>query len=149
MNSHIQKLRQQTASALRKPWIRMSINVVGAMLLWGSWAAIVHLEYPLPVQLRAAFTQAAISGGFTFIGVALLEAIFARTSGLWRVPLAGIGTFTFIFCSVVVIHLLSGTPNIVLTIAPTMTLSFFYCLGYAASLARLATQTAPTAAPLE
>ena len=137
MNSSTPVMLRRLPQLLQKPWFRVAVNVVGAMVLWGSWAAIVHYAHPLLVQLKAAATQAAISGTFTLLGAAVLEAIFARTAPRWRVPVSGLSTFLFIFCSVIIIHQWAGTPNIILTIAPTMTLSFFYCLGYAASLARL------------
>lgn len=127
----------KSVSGLQRPSVRVFVNVSGAMLLWGGWAAIVHQGHPLPVQLKAAVTQAAISGGFTLLGVLLLEAVFARARRRWRVPVAGLTTFFCILVSVLTIHHWAGTPNVLLTVAPTLTLSFFYCLGYAASLARL------------
>ena len=145
MNSSNSVAPRRLSQLLQQPWFRVAVNVIGAMVLWGSWAAIVHHAHPLAVQLKAALTQAAISGTFTLLGAAVLEAIFARTAQRWRVPVSGLSTFVFIFSSVVIIHSWVGTPNIILTIAPTMTLSFFYCLGYAASLARLDANVASNA----
>lgn len=142
MKALLQTLQQKVTTWLQRPFIRIGVNVLGAMLLWGSWAAIVHHAHPLAIQLKAALTQAAISGSFTLVGAAFLEAVFARAAHRWRVPVAGLSTFSFIFASVLTIHHWAGTPSVLLTVAPTLTLSFFYCLGYAASLARLDTQNA-------
>lgn len=128
---------------LKKPWIRVLINAGGAALLWGSWAAFVHRDFPLPVLLQAALTQAFISAFFTTLGASVLEALFARFQDPLRVPVAALGTFTFIFSSVITLHHWSGTPNIFYTIAPTMALSFFYCFGYTLSLKKLANSSIP------
>lgn len=138
MISTISNARSQLQQWLQITWFRIAINAGGAALLWGSWAAIVHRHYDLQTQASAALTQAFISAFFTLIGATVLEAIFARSPIAIRVPAAALCTFVFIFSSVMVIHTLSGTPNIFLTIAPTMTLSFFYCFGYAASLKKIA-----------
>lgn len=128
----------EASALLKKPWIRVLINAGGAALLWGSWAAFVHRDFPLPVLLKAAFTQAFISAFFTTLGASVLEALFARFRDPVRVPVAALGTFTFIFTSVITLHHWSGTPNILFTVAPTMALSFFYCFGYALSLKKIA-----------
>lgn len=137
MTSTITNARSQLQQWLQITWFRIFVNAGGAALLWGSWAAIVHRHYDLHTQAMAALTQAFISAFFTLIGATVLETIFARSPIAIRVPAAALCTFGFIFSSVMIIHTLSGTPNILLTIAPTMTLSFFYCFGYAASLKKI------------
>lgn len=133
----------ETNTLLKKPWVRVLINAAGAALLWGSWAAFVHREFPLPILLKAALMQAFISAFFTTLGATVLEALFARFHDPLRVPVAALGTFMFIFSSVITLHHWSGTPNIFYTIAPTMALSFFYCFGYALSLKKLALPSDP------
>lgn len=135
------RLQQQLQQCLQIAWFRILVNAGGAALLWGCWAAFVQRHYDLHTQITAALTQAFISAFFTLIGATVLETIFARSPKAMRVPAAALGTFTFIFASVVTLHTLSGTPDIVLTIAPTMTLSFFYCFGYATSLKKIALAT--------
>lgn len=129
--------RDRVRQMLQVTWFRIFVNAAGAALIWGSWAAFVHRNFELHILLKAAFTQAFLSAFFTLMGVTLLEAIFARAPEPVRVPFSALSTFAFVLVSVLVIHTVSGTPNVLFTVAPTMILSLFYCFGYAVSLKKI------------
>src|SRR5690606_4733428 len=88
--------RDRVRQMLQVTWFRIFVNVGGAALIWGSWAAFVHRDFELHILLKAAFTQAFLSAFLTLMGVTLLEAIFARAPEPLRVPFSALSTFAFV-----------------------------------------------------
>ena len=117
---------------------RAFFSAVVAFIIWGSWALIAHWDYAIWVKVKAGVTQGMSSFTFTYIGTIMLERLFrVGKTPLTQVLISGLGTFGIVLSSVLVIHTLAGTPEMLLTIAPSMTVSFFYCLSYAAALRKL------------
>ncbi len=108
---------------------------VGAALLYGSWAYFANHEVGVGAGLRAACVQALLSFTATVVLVSLVEHLFAAARnpgwGFWLAGFGGSCTGALVMASV---HGIAGTPNLLLTIAPSLVIGTTFCFVYAAGL---------------
>jgi hypothetical protein len=113
---------------------------------YGCWAAFTHHRLGLGVAMRAGLTQVALSVIVTLVAVLVLERLFRWPSnpvrGFW---LATLGTSTLGTVWLAVGHVLAGTPNIAVTIAPPVIVGAACDFLYAGALLALARRGADTA----
>jgi LytS/YehU family sensor histidine kinase len=106
------------------------VHVLFAFLAMGGWAVFANRGHPMPRPLIAGFVQGVLSGCLTLFLKSAVEALSRRFSGfarLWAPPLiACLGSATIL----VVIHALSGTPEILKTIAVPLLVSSSYAAIY-------------------
>jgi LytS/YehU family sensor histidine kinase len=106
------------------------VHVLFAFLAMGSWAVFANRTHPMPRPLIAGFVQGVLSGCLTLFLKSAVEALSRRFSGfarLWAPPLiACLGSATIL----AVIHALSGTPEILKTIAVPLLVSSSYAAIY-------------------
>lgn len=100
--------------------------------LWSTWGFYVNHEYGEDVAFRAAITQGSLNFIFNMIGVYILEFMYGIFGGptIVRCILAILGTFSITTSCVYVGHYLSGTPEIVMTIAPAISVAFIFSIIY-------------------
>ena len=105
-------------------------SIVGG-LLYGVWTFAIHISYGLPMALKSGTAQFLLSAGLTFVGVKVMTALF----NLLQPPqlaacLACVGSLITTYGLIIGVHLLIGTPRIVMTllpgIIPTVGLSILY-----------------------
>ncbi|ORW86795.1 hypothetical protein AWC22_10630 [Mycobacterium riyadhense] len=103
------------------PHARPVLIAVGAGLAYGCWAAFAHFRSGLEVALHAGLTQAALSLSATLVLALTLERLFRwppnPVHGFW---LAALGNSTLTTSWLVFGHLVAGTSDIALTIAPSL-----------------------------
>ncbi|OSC39871.1 hypothetical protein [Mycobacterium decipiens] len=114
---------------------RPVLVAVVAGVAYGSWAALTHGHLGAEVALRAGCTQAALSMPTTLALVLVLERLFRLPSkpmhGFW---LASVGTPTLAIVWLVVGHAFTGTPHIVVAIAPSVIVGTAFSFVYARTL---------------
>jgi hypothetical protein len=113
------------------------VHVLFAFLAMGSWAVLVNRSYPMPRPVIAGLVQGMLSGCLTLFLKKAVEAL-ARHIGqggarFWAPPLiACLGSATIL----TVVHALSGTPEILRTIAVPLMVSTSYAAIYNYSIVR-------------
>ncbi|CDO90674.1 hypothetical protein AWC29_06930 [Mycobacterium triplex] len=130
--------------------LREQVRPVLAALIgggaYGCWAAFAQHRLGLGVALRAGLAQVGLSVIATLVAVLVLERLFRWPSnpvrGFW---LAALGTSTLSAVWLYVGHLLAGTPNIVVAIAPPVMVGTASDFLYAGALLALARRAADTA----
>lgn len=112
------------------------VHIAIAFLAMGSWAVFANRTHPMPQPLVAGAVQGALSGAITFGLKRLLEALAARFSGMAALvlpPLIAISLSLFVLTA---IHTLSGTPEILATIALPTSVTAIYSFVYTLALFR-------------
>ncbi|MBB6483956.1 hypothetical protein [Rhizobium lusitanum] len=106
------------------------VHVLFAFLTMGGWAFFANRMHPMPRPLISGFVQGVLSGCLTLFLKSVVEALAQRFRGLirlWAPPLiACLGSATIL----IVIHALSGTPEILKTIAVPLLVSSSYAAIY-------------------
>ena len=107
-----------------------AVHVAFAFVAMGSWALFANRDYPLPRMLLAGLVQGALSACLTLFlkrAVEALSALFSEPVRLVAPPLiACLGSATLL----VTFHILSGTPEILKTIAVPLLVSTSYAALY-------------------
>lgn len=126
---------------LRRPLVRSTALAVGAMVLYGCWAIFANRTYGMAVAVRAGATQAAASFTITLSMNGLMEALrrTARTAlgRFFRAVAGGIGLS---FVLTLGLHLAMGTPELLETVLPSLTIGSVYSILYSGYIARESTR---------
>ncbi len=124
----------------RHPVVRSALISVGSLLMWGGWAFLVNRGHGFGAGATAAGVQGFSSLTVTFFMTLLMEGVVRWTPGDWAgirrgglVALAGLG---FQVAYTLVLHVLGGTPELWVTVAPLIVSGAVYCVVYAAALER-------------
>ncbi|WP_454560792.1 hypothetical protein [Mycobacterium haemophilum] len=124
-----------TNSGLLRRNARPLLLAVGSAAMYGCWAALIHFHLGMSVALRAGAAQAALSFSATFVLALALERLFRIPSnpvyGFW---LGAIGNSVLIASWLIVGHLVAGTSNIAVTVAPSMIVGLTANLVYSRAL---------------
>jgi hypothetical protein len=99
-----------------------------AFFLWGGWAYYVNSAKSETTGMISGITQGIASFTITLLVVYAVTKIYNRlpTGGL-RLILPAVITVTCIGVCLVFIHTLAGTPYILPTIAPSLSVAFLFC----------------------
>ena len=106
------------------------VHVLFAFLAMGGWAVFANRLHPMPRPLVAGVVQGILSACLTLFLKSVVEALSKRFCGftaLWAPPLIACLGSTGIL---VTIHALSGTPEILKTIAVPLLVSTSYAAIY-------------------
>lgn len=107
----------------------------GAFLVYGGWAAYTNWEYGLTISLVSAFTQGTISFLVTAFLTLILEHIFhSIDSAALRFIVTALGAQTVVALMTFTAHYIVGTPEILITMAPSFVVSSIYCILYTTGL---------------
>ncbi len=112
-------------------------GAVLGLLFYGSWAIWANSDHGITVALRAGAIQGTLSFIVTLSGTTLMKRLFRGHAAVWfRFARASIGALLLIYGVIISSHLLNGTPNILLTLAPGLPITIFFCLSYCYGLVR-------------
>lgn len=112
-------------------------GAVLGFLFYGSWAIWANSDHGANIALRAGAIQGSMSFIVTLSGTTLMKLLFVGHAALWlRFLRASVGALVLIYALIVGIHLLNGTPNILLTLAPGLPITIFFCFSYCYGLIR-------------
>lgn len=113
-----------------------AVHVAFAFVAMGSWALFANRAYPLPRMLLAGLVQGALSGCLTLLLKRVVERLPAIFSGPLRLVappvIALLGSATLL----VTFHMVSGTPEILKTIAVPLLVSTSYAALYNYSISK-------------
>jgi hypothetical protein len=125
----------RTARGSRK---RALIVGCGAFVLFGTWALIANRAHPVAAMARAGLTQGALSFTSTAFAVLLLEYLYSRSrTPAQKLVVPALGTPAIVFSTMIGVHALAGTPNIGLTLLPSLISGTIFFLTYTLNLRRL------------
>jgi hypothetical protein len=106
------------------------VHVLFAFVAMGSWAAIANSQHTMPKPMLAGLVQGTLSAGLTFFLKSAIDSLSQRFHGpaaLWAPPLIACLASASLL---VAIHALSGTPEILRTIAVPLLVSTSYATIY-------------------
>ncbi|APR76462.1 Hypothetical protein A7982_01809 [Minicystis rosea] len=110
-----------------------------AALVYGGWAFAVNLQHGAAPAVRAGCLQGASSATTTLVVSGAVERLYAARAGrplqrivAWLVP-ALLGA-----CLHLTIHVIAGTPEILITILPSVVLGVVFAGTYVLGLMRAA-----------
>ncbi|CAM4079794.1 hypothetical protein MB901379_02130 [Mycobacterium basiliense] len=120
-------------------WLRAQARPVSvaaaAGVGYGSWATLTHYHLGMAVALKAGSAQFALSLTATLVLVMVLEQLFRwpsnSTRGFW---LAAVGTSVLAAMWLIGGHVVAGTSNIALTIAPNLIIGTTVNFAYSSAL---------------
>ena len=105
------------------------ISALLALILWGGWAFYINSSTSILSGITSGLTQ----GTASFI----ITILMIKSVNFWllkfkhRITKALFPALITISCSslgLVIAHYLAGTPNIIFTIAPAITVAFLFCI---------------------
>jgi len=112
-------------------WKSVVINGIGAGLIYGLLAFFANQHIDIDKAFGAGFLQFFLSFGSTFIYVLFLEIVFKDENITFSKKL--LYTLCLEFCyalTLIIAHYLHKTPNILMTILPSIALGGSYMIGY-------------------
>ena len=114
---------------------RSAVMAAGAFVLYGGWAAYANRAYGLATAFKAAVTQGAISFLVTLFMTLILEFIFHSIGPKFlRFIVTAVGTQTVVAVMTFTVHYIVGTPEILVTMAPSFIVSSTYSILYTTGL---------------
>ncbi|MDA1050548.1 MAG: hypothetical protein O3C40_08705 [Planctomycetota bacterium] len=124
---------------------RVVFFAVSAFLIFGGWGVFANWHHDMHKRLSAGLTQGLLSLVSTVILTSAMETVFRRLSpGVARFMATGLGPITATLFLMAFAHFVTGTPEIVATMLPSLVVGYAYSLIYAAGLTRHRRQSADT-----
>lgn len=121
---------------------RLIDSPLGAVLggtCYGAWATFANAVSGPSTALRIGLTHFAMTAALTWCGVGLMNRLFGvARDGRAGVALAFCGSLALTYGLLVGVHLLIGTPHILLTLAPGFLPTFAFTTLYSLLLLRQA-----------
>ena len=119
--------------------LRLWLPPLAGFLFYGAWAFFINFPHGWDSAITAAFTQGGYSFTITLVLALVIEFLFQRLSitsitALWRNLWVFIAGFSLLLFTSVGINLLTGTPEIVWTVLPGLTVSAVYTVMYILTL---------------
>ena len=107
-----------------------------AFLAMGGWALFANAGHGLAAAALPAVSQGVLSGLITLVLKRALEAMSPRFPGALAYIVPPAITAGAVLALLLTVHKLIGTPEVIRTIAVPWSVSTFYAVVYAATLAR-------------
>ena len=110
---------------------------VSAFFIFGGWGVVANLQHDLHERLLAGLTQGLLSLVSTAILTSAMEMVFGRLSpGVARFMSTGLGPITTTLLLMAAAHSVTGTPEVMATMLPSIVVGYSFSLIYAAGLTR-------------
>ena len=107
-------------------------SAFAAFLGWGGWAYYVNDRVDPAMGVMSGLTQGLSSFFITFATVVMVKIIYDKLySKISKLLLPAIVIASFLSLTLTFIHMKVGTPMIFLTIAPSLTITFLFCVATA------------------
>lgn len=122
----------------RSKALRSLLAATAGFIVYGGWAFFINYGYGLSAAFKAGATQGSYSFTLTLSLSFLMEWLFQLSSQpRLQFSLAFITPCLLIYCTSWGVNVLTGTPEILLTILPGATISTLYTLSYTLTLFKL------------
>jgi len=103
------------------------LSAFAAFFLWGSWAFFINNDGASHTGVISAMTQGSYSFIITLLMTRFLTFQFNRFSeGIFRIVLPPVITVCITGTILIYIHKMAGTPSILFTVSPALTVALFY-----------------------
>ncbi len=102
----------------------------------GGWAAFANRAHEMPAPLLAGLVQGILTATITLFLKRIIESIFHRTTGVFRLALPPLAAFMISLVFLTAIHIFAGTPALLATISVPLTISTLYAFFYTLALSR-------------
>lgn len=113
------------------------LSAIMAFIIWGGWAFYVNGGSRFETRLISGFAQGTASLIITLIMVRMVTEIFNRLpDNSLRLVLPAMITVCITGSGLTLVHALVGTPRIVTTIMPALSVAFVFCVFTALKLHR-------------
>jgi hypothetical protein len=116
---------------------------LGALIggaVYGSWAFYANLSAGIRRAAIIGLVHFATSFALTLSGVKVMNALYAWAHAPWRGVSAFFGSMALTYGVLLSVHLLIGTPHILLTLSLGLLPTIAFCWGYTLLLFRAARQ---------
>lgn len=127
-------------TSLGQQLLTLADGLSGALIglvFYGLWAVWANHDHGLSIALRAGMIQGGLSFIVTLTGTQLMKALYqAPGPPWWQFLRACGGALLGIYVLIVGAHLLNGTPNILLTLAPGLPITIVFCVSFCWGLSR-------------
>lgn len=110
------------------------VHVLSAFVAMGGWAVFANRTHPMPAPLVAGLIQGGLSACITLFLKRLIEILSLRFDGIRALLVPPVITCLVSASLLTLIHALSGTPEILATIALPLTVATSYAALYNFSL---------------
>ncbi|CBL44582.1 hypothetical protein HDN1F_09990 [gamma proteobacterium HdN1] len=118
---------------------RILLSALASAFTWFAWAWWANHSHGQQAWL-SGLSQGGVSFITTSIGSFLLEVLFVRLGHSIYGMAASVALVSGLSLSFMIsVHLMAGTPNLILTILPVFTVVLLYCSSYVFSLKKLKT----------
>jgi hypothetical protein len=111
-----------------------AVHVLFAFVAMGGWAVFANGAHAMPAPLLAGMIQGGLSGCITLFLKRVIEALSLRLDGVWALPIPPAITCLVSVSLLTLVHALSGTPEVLATIALPVTVATSYAALYNFSL---------------
>ena len=110
-------------------------SAFAALFGWGGWAYYINDKADPTMGLMSGLTQGLSSFFITLVTVIIVTKIYNKlNSKISKLILPAIAVVSFLTVALAFIHMKIGTPMILLTIAPSLTITFLFCVATAYKL---------------
>ncbi|MBD3795104.1 MAG: hypothetical protein IE881_04075 [Epsilonproteobacteria bacterium] len=112
-------------------WRSVIVNGVGAGLVYGTLAFLANKNIDIDKAFGAGFLQFLLSFGSTFVYVLFLEIVFKEEALSFVKKLFYTFLLEFLYATtLILVHYLHKTPDILMTVLPSILLGGGYMIGY-------------------
>ncbi len=105
-------------------------HMLFAIVGMGSWAIVSNRAHPMPEPVIAGAVQATLSAFLTLVLKTIIDRLAERFTGVTAFWLPALAAISVSACFLLVIHSLSGTPEILTTISLPLTVATCYATIY-------------------
>lgn len=114
------------AAAGTRAWV---LPATLAFILWGGWAAYINSRHGTAEALRSGLAQGIASFAITiFLTFSVARLHGSLRQRFARAVLPALATVTLTGSLLVALHTLAGTPEVLATVVPPITVAALYCL---------------------
>jgi hypothetical protein len=117
---------------------------LAGFVVYGGWAYWANLGHGQAMGMRAGLLQGGYSFALTFFSTLMMEWLYRRCAGHAHARLLTIAATGAILLAVpATLHMLAGTPEILMTVAPGFAIGMVYTTVYVTALARVEALSEP------
>ena len=117
---------------------RSLLLAVAAFALYGGWAFVANRSYGTAAGVTALLTQGTASFLSTFTITMVMEVVHGASGApLVRVARSFLAGCAVMYALTLGLHLIMGTPELAVTVAPVLGFGTLYCAAYSFGLGKL------------
>jgi len=110
-------------------------SAFAALFGWGGWAYYINDKVDPAMGLMSGLTQGLSSFFITLVTVIIVTNIYNRlNSKILKLIIPAIAVVSFLTVALTFIHMEVGTPMVLLTISPSLAITFLFCVATAYKL---------------